>query len=73
MTGHHREGRATVKLVALLPLLACGAMMFVMAKMMMSKGGSADVSHDAEREALRVELERLRAERDRMNTTAGDG
>lgn len=62
-----------MRLVALLPPLACGAMMFVMAKMMMSKGGSADVRHDAERQALRVELERLRAERDRMDTAAGDG
>lgn len=62
-----------MRLVALLPPLACGAMMLVMAKMMTSKGGAPDARHDAEREALRVELERLRAERDRMDTAAGDG
>jgi hypothetical protein len=62
-----------MRLVALLPPVACGAMMFVMAKMMMRSGPPAETGHDTEREALRRELERLRAERDRMDRAASDG
>lgn len=59
-----------MKLVTVLPPLACGTVMFLMAKMM-RRGGLAPGA-DAEREALR-ELERLRAERDRLEKAATDG
>jgi hypothetical protein len=64
-----------MRMLALLPPLACAAMMFVMAKMMMGSGRrdrQTSIGADADRDAIRAELERLRAERERLNAAGGD-